>query len=227
MSKDRLPFTTSHYSIAEYWRDKWITEDGRVISDAEYSGVMANKIAVFYDMGEPECWMCGKIISPSSIAHYDEKLEAMDVKGIWSSKGVTSVLQRCHIVPRSLGGSDEPDNLFLLCKRCHLLTPDYTNPSYFIRYVYNSIVSGRFILGQDIGATKDAFMMLQPDDIVLEIIKDHNFDWDSLIHMDTECMGIHSGVAGATLAAGIIDNIKNTDEYRSRVAKIIGKYIPV
>lgn len=33
-------------------------------------------------------------------------------------------LQRCHIVPHSLGGKDEPSNLVLLCKRCHLDNPN-------------------------------------------------------------------------------------------------------
>lgn len=29
-------------------------------------------------------------------------------------------LERCHIIPHSLGGKDELSNLVLLCKRCHL-----------------------------------------------------------------------------------------------------------
>lgn len=37
-------------------------------------------------------------------------------------------LERCHIVPSSLGGSDEPSNLVLLCKRCHLENPNVSDP---------------------------------------------------------------------------------------------------
>lgn len=33
--------------------------------------------------------------------------------------GCEKNLQRCHIVPHSLGGRDEAANLVLLCKRCH------------------------------------------------------------------------------------------------------------
>lgn len=33
-------------------------------------------------------------------------------------------LERCHIVPDSLGGKDEPSNLVLLCKRCHADGPN-------------------------------------------------------------------------------------------------------
>lgn len=37
-------------------------------------------------------------------------------------------LQRCHIVPDSLGGQDEPSNLVLLCARCHLENPNVADP---------------------------------------------------------------------------------------------------
>lgn len=37
-------------------------------------------------------------------------------------------LERCHIVPESLGGKDEPSNLVLLCHRCHLDNPNITDP---------------------------------------------------------------------------------------------------
>lgn len=37
-------------------------------------------------------------------------------------------LERCHIVPASLGGKDEPSNLVLLCHRCYLDNPNITDP---------------------------------------------------------------------------------------------------
>lgn len=37
-------------------------------------------------------------------------------------------LQRCHIVPHSLGGEDTPSNLALLCGRCHLDNPNVADP---------------------------------------------------------------------------------------------------
>lgn len=33
-------------------------------------------------------------------------------------------LERCHIIPDSLGGEDVPSNFVLLCKRCHLDNPN-------------------------------------------------------------------------------------------------------
>lgn len=42
--------------------------------------------------------------------------------------GCERTLDRCHIVPSSLGGCDDPSNLVLLCKRCHLENPNVTDP---------------------------------------------------------------------------------------------------
>lgn len=38
-----------------------------------------------------------------------------------------SRLHRCHVVPHSLGGTDAPSNLVLLCQRCHREAPNVTN----------------------------------------------------------------------------------------------------
>lgn len=37
-------------------------------------------------------------------------------------------LERCHIIPDSLGGEDKPSNFVLLCKRCHLDNPNVADP---------------------------------------------------------------------------------------------------
>ncbi len=42
--------------------------------------------------------------------------------------GCEKRLERCHIVPESLGGKDEPSNLVLLCHRCHIENPNITDP---------------------------------------------------------------------------------------------------
>lgn len=40
-----------------------------------------------------------------------------------------------HIVPASLGGKDEAENLFLLCGECHMLSPDTADRSSFFRWI--------------------------------------------------------------------------------------------
>ena len=37
-------------------------------------------------------------------------------------------LQRCHIIPDSLGGKDEPSNMVLLCEECHSEGPNVDDP---------------------------------------------------------------------------------------------------
>ena len=39
-------------------------------------------------------------------------------------------LQRCHIVPRALGGSAQPSNLVLLCAQCHAEAPNVADASF-------------------------------------------------------------------------------------------------
>lgn len=42
--------------------------------------------------------------------------------------GCKGSLERCHIIPGSLGGKDIPSNLVLLCHRCHLDNPNVIDP---------------------------------------------------------------------------------------------------
>jgi hypothetical protein len=42
--------------------------------------------------------------------------------------GYKKTLERCHIVPHSLGGKDIPSNYVLLCKRCHIDNPNVSDP---------------------------------------------------------------------------------------------------
>ncbi len=42
--------------------------------------------------------------------------------------GCEKRLERCHIIPESLGGKDEPSNFVLLCHRCHIENPNISDP---------------------------------------------------------------------------------------------------
>ncbi len=44
-------------------------------------------------------------------------------------------LERAHLVPRSLGGSDEPSNLVLLCRSCHRKAPNVDDRDYMLAWV--------------------------------------------------------------------------------------------
>lgn len=68
-----------------------------------------------FDWADAEyvCWNCGRISQ-----------KRLDGKG---SRKDDIKLQRCHIVPDSLGGGDVPSNYVLLCKKCHIEAPNVKN----------------------------------------------------------------------------------------------------
>jgi hypothetical protein len=74
------------------------------IAKYHMSNSTINETELNFDWSEAEthCWKCGREMSKN--------------------------LQRCHIIPASLGGSNEPDNFVLLCSRCHSLAPNINNP---------------------------------------------------------------------------------------------------
>jgi hypothetical protein len=86
-------------------------------------------VGKFVDWGEPSCWVCG--------FHYGAKYDIKSSDATWSKIldcWDRVPLQRCHIVPRSLGGTDEPSNLFLMCRECHDLAPNTALPEIFFEW---------------------------------------------------------------------------------------------
>lgn len=120
-----------HSKIFGYWKDKSISKSGRVYK-TDKAG--KNAIDVVVDWHEPECWACRKFIDGIyDLKTYDKMTDAQ----IWGSGVVRSYLERCHIVPHALGGSDtDPSNYFLLCKKCHEEAPDTADRKNFLRWVY-------------------------------------------------------------------------------------------
>jgi len=99
----------SKSEIFEYWKNRF------------------EKLGLFVDWGEPGCWACG--------FHYDAKYDVRSSHPSWSrvlACWEKTPLQRCHIVPRSLGGSDKVSNLFLMCRECHDLAPNTTSRKVFL-----------------------------------------------------------------------------------------------
>lgn len=95
---DTLP---SKAQIFDYWKDR------------------LGDLGIILDWGEPSCWACG--------FHYGARFDIKKSDASWTEmfEGWNKIpLQRCHIIPRSLGGTDEPSNLFLMCRECHDLAPN-------------------------------------------------------------------------------------------------------
>tara|TARA_Y100000114_G_C11608070_1_gene253721 strand:+ start:58 stop:651 length:594 start_codon:yes stop_codon:yes gene_type:complete len=51
--------------------------------------------------------------------------------------GYKRKLQKCHIVPKSLGGKDDVSNLIPLCGQCHDEAPDVDDPEYIWEWIKN------------------------------------------------------------------------------------------
>jgi len=87
------------------------------------------------DLLEPQCWCCSRIFRKSrsfvSLAKKDNP-SWREIRSAWND---LTALHRCHIVGQALGGTDEPENLFLMCKRCHDRAPDTTSKEMFLRWV--------------------------------------------------------------------------------------------
>jgi hypothetical protein len=95
-------------------------------------------------------------------------VEAFDEKNkefyCWACDSDVSQVQKCHIVARSLGGSNEPSNLFLMCKSCHLESPDTLYEEIFFDWLWekrkhlifgvnlNDIAEKGILLAQKFGA---------------------------------------------------------------------------
>lgn len=119
----------SCYKIFEYWRNKCITSDGKVGIIGETSGV-----DVIRDDYRAECWGCGQPARPPLV--FSNEVYDMSLSEVWADKCINSRLQKCHIFARQFGGSDTPDNLFLLCEDCHAESPDTKNRATFFRWIY-------------------------------------------------------------------------------------------
>jgi hypothetical protein len=102
---DDLPLKSQ---IFEYWKDR------------------LPGLGIFVDWGEPGCWACG--------FHYGAKYDIKRSDVVWHEIlhcWDRIPLQRCHIVSRSLGGTDEAANFFLMCRECHDLAPNTSIPEVF------------------------------------------------------------------------------------------------
>jgi len=74
--------------------------------------------------------------TPKPIVNYEKKHLSDHMIGVeWEDAteycwrcGYKRRLQRCHIIPDSMGGREEPSNMALLCETCHSEGPNADDP---------------------------------------------------------------------------------------------------
>lgn len=66
-----------------------------------------------------------------AVEYWSKKVDECDLSVDWAEADThcwrcrcEKNLERCHIIPDSLGGEDDPSNIVLLCKRCHIDGPN-------------------------------------------------------------------------------------------------------
>ena len=177
---------TTHKQIFNFWKDKCITESGFICAEGQYD--YNKSIKVIKDCGEPECWCCGKFINKIYIHKSYESDLVNDCSKIWEYKEVKSELNRCHIIPKSLGGSDQPENLFLLCEECHYKSPDTDNPTLFLKWIYRM---RKTILIDGFTEYKQYY------DYIIQECHNSNKDLDT---MDIEYIKCHIGTHGGAIS---------------------------
>lgn len=79
-----------------------------------------------YRMNKQARWAAKSFVCHENAVYSFTSIENMDeaVSRCWCCGRVSSGLQRCHIIPKSLGGTDEPSNVIPLCNVCHDMAPD-------------------------------------------------------------------------------------------------------
>lgn len=189
----------SHKIIFDYWKDKCITDIGEVLIESKCS--YNNTILVITDWGEPSCWGCNKPIDIYSNPAYSLDVEH-NVREIWDYQEVRSKLQRCHIQPRALTHNNRPDNIFLLCKKCHMESPDYTNPQFFFKYIYNKRKSCSFGFNID-------YIVKQVLKLCVDFNKDiTSFNVDRFKNNMYKCANTHGAeLVDSTIIAAIVDSM--------------------
>lgn len=73
------------------------------------------------------------------VDHTSESYLATDfdeaLKRCWRCSYKTSALHRCHIIPECLNGEPKPQNLVLLCKRCHEQAPNVKDKEFMFSWI--------------------------------------------------------------------------------------------
>ncbi|MEU2167918.1 HNH endonuclease [Micromonospora chersina] len=133
-----------------------------------------------YDLGEPSCFACGWY--DDSRPTYPE----VSLARAWAK----SRLQRAHLTPHALGGSNHPSNYLMLCKQCHDEAPDWRDPSMMLQWAKTRVsYISRF--QADLLAAWEALRPGQP--LPANLIEEPSFT-DALRNLLYANAGTHFGI---------------------------------
>ena len=119
------------------------------------------------DLNEPMCWGCNQIWNGT----YDR------IRGDYRKAWNRAPLQVCHVVPKSLGGTNEPSNLVLMCKECHDLAPNTVIPEIMFTWMSKQSSFKRYL--SKIKTAMEDFGILEEEfEHLISLSKDAEFlEW--------------------------------------------------
>ena len=85
-------------------------------------------------------------------------------------------LERCHIIPRALGGLDTPSNYVLLCKNCHAEAPNIANTNDMWDWIKSNRVPYSIYGTYRINKALIMFEQKEGESFFEKIVKKENFD---------------------------------------------------
>lgn len=110
-------------TIADYWTSKEGCAHILRIRDT-YNVDVSDMLCIENDI--PHCWACDitmvEVREDSTHKRYDDPYIGLD---------------RCHIIPKAIGGADTVDNLVLMCERCHAESPNTKSEKIFWTWFTN------------------------------------------------------------------------------------------
>lgn len=196
----------SHSQIAEYWKDKYISRDFDIIDHYEDGAD-----PVIEDRSIPSCMACGfhneRIYSNPKYEKYMN--QDKETFSVWNLTEAKCILQRCHVIPRMVGGENQVSNYFLLCKECHQESPDYMDTKFFFAYIrhvryrkFKIFEKRRYEL---LKACYDLALQMNKNILHLEkIIHDSRFLNDK--------MSFHiTSFSPYTIASAVVDSLEDLD----------------
>jgi len=179
------------------------------------------------------------------IKYWIGKVDETELNFDWSDAdylcwncGCKRKTQRCHIVPHSLGGADDPSNYVLLCNVCHSNAPNCSNGD----IMWDWIKSNRTQFGLTncyfIEKGLEEYQRIYKKDIVSDMIS-HGITEDNVVEcfkeynqenkISTHFSNSHfNPVSTAGYVKGLLDNLKDkentlirtyTKEYESKLRR--------
>jgi len=128
--------------------------------------------------------------------------------------GMTSI-EKCHIIPKSIGGPDTPENMVLLCDECHKEAPDCTNYNFMWEWIKSNRTStgmyGTYRAEKGIALYEKMYSETVVESFIRVGVGVEDFsNW--MNEQGKSKIGLHGGKVSASSYAGMIKQFINEQE---------------